>query len=99
MVRATLALLVFLGAVAAASATTEPPRREPPAYWYRVPPDLVSRVFPAEEKPQYHMTEQTEVKLDGKVCPYEKVPDDASIILLEVGSDHAILRLHFQSKK
>jgi hypothetical protein len=99
MVRTTLALVVLFGAVAAASATAVPPRREPPAFWNRVPPDLVSRALAAEEKPQYHMTEQTEVKLDGKVCPYEKVPDDASIILLEVGSDQAILRLHFQSKK
>lgn len=99
MVRATLASVVLLGAVAAASATMVPPRRELPTYWNRVPPDLVSRVFAAEEKPQYHLTEQTEVKLDGKVCPYEKVPADASIILLEVGSDQAILRLHFQSKK
>ena len=99
MIRPTTALVVLLGAVAAASATPAPTRREPPAFWSRVSPDLVARVFPAEEKPQYHMTDQTEVKLDGKVCPYEQVPDDASIILLEVGSDHAILRIHFQSKK
>ena len=99
MIRPTLALVVLLGAAAAASATAVPPRREPPAFWNKVSPELVGRVFPTEEKPDYRMTDHTEVKLDGKVCPYEKVPDDASIILLEVGSDHAILRIHFQSKK
>jgi hypothetical protein len=99
MLRPTTALVVLLGTVAAASATPVPPRREPPAFWGRVSPDLVGRVFPAEEEPQYHMTDQTEVKLDDKVCPFERVPDDARIILLEVGSDHAILRIHFQSKK
>jgi hypothetical protein len=94
-----MAFVILLGAVAAASANTNPPRREPPAFWNRVSPALVGRALPGEEKPQYRMTEETEVKLDGKVCPYEKVPDDASIILLEVGSDQAILRIHFQSKK
>jgi hypothetical protein len=46
------------------------------------------------------ITEKTEVKVDGKSCQYEQVPDGADIVLLEVAADKKmILRIHFRSKK
>jgi hypothetical protein len=49
----------------------------------------------------YRITEQTEVLLDGRKCPYEKVPNSAKIIFMEIDSEASkvILRIHFQSQK
>ena len=54
-----------------------------------------------EQKAEFHITAQTEVKLDGRPCKYEEVPKDAVIIHLEVesSSNQAILKIHFRSKK
>jgi hypothetical protein len=46
------------------------------------------------------ITDDTEVLLDGRACKYEDVPPDAQIILLDVASDHKVIRkIHFRSKK
>jgi hypothetical protein len=49
----------------------------------------------------YRITEKTEVLLDGRNCPYEKVPNSAKIIFMEIDSEASkvILRIHFQSQK
>jgi hypothetical protein len=46
------------------------------------------------------ISDDTEVKLDGKACKYEDIPESAEVILLEVSRDKkAVLKLHFRSKK
>jgi hypothetical protein len=46
------------------------------------------------------ITDDTEVKLDGKLCKYEEIPESAEVILLEVGKDKkSVLKLHFRTKK
>jgi hypothetical protein len=46
------------------------------------------------------ISDDTEVKLDGKVCKYEEIPESAEVILLEVGKDKkSVLKLHFRTKK
>ena len=46
------------------------------------------------------ISDDTEVKLDGKACKYEDIPESAEVILLEVSADKkAVLKLHFRSKK
>lgn len=53
-----------------------------------------------EDRP-YQVTERTEVMLDGRKCRYEKVPNSATIILMEIDSEDSrvILRIHFRSQK
>jgi hypothetical protein len=49
---------------------------------------------------EFVITAKTEIKLDGKDCKYEDVPDDAEIVLLEVAADRrTILIIHFESKQ
>ncbi len=81
-----------------ATATTVPPRQATPSYWKNLPGAYVARVQ-REEQEQFRLTDKTEVKLDGRACPYEKVPDSATIILLEANSDKTVLKIHFRSKK
>jgi hypothetical protein len=52
-------------------------------------------------KPEFRVTEQTEVKLDGRSCRYEEVPKDAVIIFIEAASEEnrVILKIHFRSKR
>jgi hypothetical protein len=52
-------------------------------------------------KQEFHITEQTEIRMDGRPCQYKEVPIDAVIIFLEVDSEQnkAILKIHFRSKK
>lgn len=41
----------------------------------------------------------TEVRLDGRPCPYAKVPRDAEILLLQFGSNpREVVKIHFRSK-
>ena len=98
MKQLSLALATLAGLASMATATTVPPRQETPTCWKKLPTDYVARVLP-DEKEQFRLTDQTEVQLDGRACPYEKVPDSATIILLEVTSDKTVLKIHFRSKK
>ena len=45
----------------------------------------------------YLVTEETEVLLNGKPCRYNEVPDNASILRMELGPDtRSVLRIHFR---
>lgn len=49
-------------------------------------------------KDEWVVTEQTEVKLDGKPCALADVPPGAEIVLLEVDSKQRVVKkLHFRS--
>ncbi len=47
----------------------------------------------------YRITEQTEIRLDGRKCKYEEVPDTAEIRFMEIDSEagKVVLRIHFQT--
>jgi hypothetical protein len=46
------------------------------------------------------ITRETEVRLDGRLCQYEEVPEGAVITAAEVGPDRrTFLRVHFRSAK
>jgi hypothetical protein len=54
----------------------------------------------AEQEDGLVISDDTEVKLDGKECKYESIPESAEVILLEVGKDKkSVLKLHFRTKK
>jgi len=109
---AFVALLFFLGSAPAMLA----PRNDPFSYRKNSPRQLMTNLprglvkgssrqvvnDPSrhEQKEEFRITDQTEVRLNGRQCKYEDVPLDAVIILLEVDSDDnkAILRIHFRSK-
>jgi hypothetical protein len=51
-------------------------------------------------KAQLVITEQTEVKLDGRPCCYQDVPHGATVVGAETGLDNrTILRIHFRTKQ
>lgn len=49
----------------------------------------------------FRITSNTEVRLDGRPCPYEKIPQGATIVLLETVTNESkeIARIHFRSPK
>jgi hypothetical protein len=50
--------------------------------------------------PEFVVTAQTEVLLDGKPCKYELVPGSASIVRLELGADNrTVVRIHFRARR
>ena len=50
--------------------------------------------------PEFQVTEQTEVLLDGKACRYQDVPQQATILRMEVAPDRkTVLRIHFRTGK
>ncbi|MCS6851692.1 MAG: hypothetical protein NZ700_11055 [Gemmataceae bacterium] len=53
------------------------------------------------ERPEFVVTEQTEVRLDGRPCKYADIPPSAEILFMEISSnrDRTILKIHFRSKK
>jgi hypothetical protein len=50
---------------------------------------------------EFRITEKTEVLLDGRPCPYSKIPDGATIVLLETDTNLSkeITRIHFRSPR
>jgi hypothetical protein len=107
MTRLALALAIWMGFVSVVSASLTP-RKEPAPLGSRVLLVPVSRLAaeiltPAASRgitPEFVLTEQTEVLLNGKPCKYEDVPAGASIVHLEVGIDNkTALKIHFRTRK
>ena len=63
--------------------------------------ELPKHVKATANRLQYQMTKDTEIRLDGRPCPYDRIPGDASIVHMEVvaGNPPTILAIHFKSKK
>jgi hypothetical protein len=54
---------------------------------------------PASEG-KFHITDETEVQLDGRPCKYADVPSDAVVVLVELAADgKTVLKAHFRSRK
>jgi hypothetical protein len=108
MTRPALTLLTCLCLGPPASASLAPHKLSPPALAKDAAGVLVKAVpdvlvpsatarGPAEE---YTVSDQTEVKLDGRPCAYKDVPRGASILRIELAADRkTILRIHFRSRK
>lgn len=95
------AAIIAAGWLAACAESSIPPRKETferKDYPRLRVPKTVQKTAP---RPEYRMTKDTEIRLDGRPCPYEQVPADASIVHVEVtpGNPPTILAIHFKSKK
>ena len=99
MARLTMALVLTLSFLPPAIASVTP-RAERSKLGSQAAPGLLKEKAPPDKDEGLVITEKTEVKLDGKSCQYEQVPNGADIVLLEVAADKkVILRIHFRSKK
>lgn len=95
MIRWLTILLVWLLCLSSARASLE--RKE-----HRAPvKSLFSLSASAAKNDDFRITASTEVLLDGRPCRYEKVPDGATIVLLETITNESkeISRIHFRSPK
>jgi hypothetical protein len=107
MARLTLALAVWMCLVPAARATLGA-RREQPAFEKMaprgmeaaLPAQIVGRALPLGDRPEFVVTEQTKVLLDGKPCRYESVPAQAIIVGIEVAADKkTAISIRFRTPK
>jgi hypothetical protein len=103
MTRLTLALAAWIGLVSVASASLTP-RNERPPLEPRLPrvqaPKAAAETAGNKTAPEYKVTEQTEILLDGKACPYQDVPQQATVLKMEVAPDgKTVLRIHFRTGK
>jgi hypothetical protein len=107
MTRLTLALAAWMSFVSVVSASLTP-RKDPPPFgkeFVRVQAPKLSAealklVVEQKATPEFVVTDQTEVLLDGKLCRYEEVPAHASIVRMEVAADKVtVLKIHFRTRK
>jgi hypothetical protein len=105
MTRLTLALAVWigLGSVAEASLAL---RKEPGPLAKGAPELWASRQAARAPElaaapgvtPEFVLTEETEVLLDGEPCKYAGVPGHARIVHLEIAADRkTVLKIHFRT--
>lgn len=96
-----IALFVACACSAALAEGSIRPRQDLPEGRDRVAAALTARDRKPPARPQYQITAETEVRLDGRPCAYDKVPRDASIVHMEVspGRPPKILAVHFKSKR
>jgi hypothetical protein len=54
-----------------------------------------------EAEPEFVVTRQTEVFLNGKPCKYDEIPHHASIVRMEVAAadKKTVLKIHFRTRK
>ncbi len=54
----------------------------------------------SDSQPDFVLTEESEVLLNGKACLFNDIPKDAEIIYLEVARDRkTVLKIHFRTRK
>jgi hypothetical protein len=115
MTRLTWVLAVWIGLTATASASLTPPRDSlllprkeallldraaPPAPTAGPAARAVEPEMGQGVRPQFALTEQTAVLLDGKPCRYQDVPANARIVHMEVAEDRTtVLTIHFRTGK
>jgi len=94
MTRLTTALLFLLTFIPAASASLAPRADRLPA------PRAELEPAPVQPQRKLVLTEQTEVRLNGRACRIAEVPPNAEVILLDLAADRTTIRkIHFRSKK
>ena len=97
MLRWKLALLVVLVSLSSATASVE--RRLPQTMEKDIPIKFLRSLSTITGKDDFRITATTEVLLDGRPCPYQRIPNHATIILLETTTNQSkeITRIHFHS--
>jgi len=107
MIRLTLALVTWISLISVASASLTP-RKESAALgnqmaraWSSKPlAEVLEQTATRGTRPEYVLTNETEVWLNGKPCRYEAVPADASIVRMEVAADKkTVLKIYFRTRK
>ena len=99
MYRLTMAVVASLCVLPFAMGASSP-QKAPPGLEKNLSRDLKKEAQHRKQNEAFVITEDTEVKLDGRLCKYEEVPGNAAIILLELAADQkSILKVHFQTKK
>jgi hypothetical protein len=64
------------------------------------PAELLDQTAAQGARPEYLLTNETEILLDGKPCRYEAVPANARIIHMELGADKkTVLKILFRTGK
>jgi hypothetical protein len=98
MTRLTTALVFPFVCFSFAHASLAAPK-ERPLFDKPLPPAPKAEAAPDQDGGLV-ISDDTEVKLDGKVCKYEDIPESAEVVLLELGKDKkSVLKLHFRTKK
>lgn len=99
MSRQALISLVLLGMVSAAMAAPAP-RRDAEGLG-PTPPSQARNAVARTQNSEFVINDQTEVRLDGRVCKYSEVPNHVDIVFIEVASNQSktILKIHFRTKK
>ncbi len=107
MVRLTAVLFVSVALVSAASASlasrkeqaalTRPTSLAPAS---RLAGETLTPAITPATVTEFQVTEQTEILLDGKACRYADVPEQATILRMEVSPDRkTVLRIHFRNAR
>ena len=98
MIRWILVLLVSLMFLPSASATLG--RKERPALHKYIDLPALSSIIAAAND-DFRITTTTEVLLDGRPCRYERIPEGATIILLETATNVSkeIVKIHFRTSR
>jgi len=94
MTRLTMALVACLCLVQAAPASLSPQRD-------RLPPHQPAlEAAPAKKKEgEIVIDARTEIKVDGRECRYTDIPKGAEIILIDLGPDKTVRKIHSRTKK
>lgn len=101
MTRLTMALVASLVFFSTASGMLSRPKDQPPNYVKTLNKDRkLNAPKPAPTSANVVLTEQTEIKLDGRACKLAEVPGNAEIVLIDLAADKkTVLRIHFRLKE
>jgi hypothetical protein len=98
MARLTMTLVTSFLWLSVAHANLTPVKERSP-FDKPLPPAPKAEAAP-EQDGGLEVSDDTEIKLDGKTCKFEDIPENAEIILVEVAKDKkSILKLHYRTKK
>jgi hypothetical protein len=107
MTRLLFALIALVSLTAGATASLSPPPTSTP-FGTKLPAARVSPAAPPAgeqsrnlgTRTSFIVTEETEVVLNGKACPYTQVPANARIVHMELAADNqTVLRIGFRTGK
>jgi hypothetical protein len=96
MFRSLLVLLITCVSFSSATAALD-------RHWLKAKekdiPFRTVRSAPTAANDDFRITAATEVLLDGRPCPFERVPNNATIIFLETTTNESkeIARIHFRT--
>ena len=98
MTRLTIALVTSYLGLSMAHASLAPVKERSP--FDKLPPPAPKAEAAPEQDGGLVISDDTELKLDGKLCKYEDIPECAEVILVELAKDKkSVLKLHFRTKQ